>query len=67
MNNKELVKEWCDEGISLFLQLKDNNLTSYYHHFNIFESLHSEQGLSERITEEAIEYFKDNTRLSICT
>jgi len=58
MNNKALVKEWCAEGISLFLKLKDKSLTSYYHHFTIFESLHSERGLSEKITEEAIEYFK---------
>ena len=50
MKNQEVCYEWCDEGISLFLQLKDNNFTSYYHHFNIFKSLHSEQGLSERIT-----------------
>ena len=58
MNNKVLVKVWCAEGISLFLRLKDKKITSYYHHFNIFKSLHSEQGLSETITEEAIEYFK---------
>ena len=58
MNNKKLVIHWCDEGISLFLQLKDKNLTSYFHHFNIFKSLHSEQGLSKKITEQAIEYFK---------
>ena len=59
MNNKNFVKKWCDEGISLFLQLKDKNFTSYYHHFSIFKSLHSEQGLSEEITEEAIKYFID--------
>lgn len=59
MNNQRLVNDWCDKGISLLLQLKDNNFTSYYHHFNIFKSLHSEQGLSERITKEAIEYFKE--------
>lgn len=59
MNNRKFVNDWCDKGISLLLQLKDNNLTSYYHHFKIFKSLHSEQGLSERITKEAIEYFKD--------
>ncbi|HJF33856.1 MAG TPA: tetratricopeptide repeat protein [Sporosarcina psychrophila] len=58
MNNKKLVNYWCDEGISLFLQLKDKNLTSYYHHFSIFKSLNSEQGLSEKITEQAIDYFK---------
>ncbi|WP_188006711.1 Tetratricopeptide repeat protein [Sporosarcina sp. ANT_H38] len=58
MNNKQLVNEWCDKGISKFLRLKDKNLTSYYHHFNIFKSLHSETGLSEIITEKAIEYFK---------
>lgn len=59
MNNKELVRKWCDEGISLFSRLKDKNFTSYYHHFRIFKSLHSEQGLSEKITEEAIKYFID--------
>ncbi|MBO0601621.1 tetratricopeptide repeat protein [Sporosarcina sp. E16_3] len=59
MNNRKFVNDWCDEGISLLSQLKDNNLTSYYHHFKVFKSLHSEQGLSERMTKEAIEYFKD--------
>ncbi len=59
MNNRKFVNDWCDEGISLLLQLKDNNLTSYYHHFNIFKSLHSDQGLSERITKDAIEHFKE--------
>ena len=59
MNNRKFVNDWCDEGISLLLQLKDNNFTSYYHHFNIFKSLHSDEGLSESITQEAIEYFKE--------
>lgn len=58
MNNKELANHWCDEGISLFLQLNDKNFTSYYHHFSIFKSLHSEPGLSETITKQAIDYFK---------
>jgi tetratricopeptide (TPR) repeat protein len=58
LNNQQLVNDWCDEGISLISQLKGNNFTSYYHHFSFFKSLHSEQGLSEKITEEAIEYFK---------
>ncbi|WP_203247386.1 helix-turn-helix domain-containing protein [Sporosarcina beigongshangi] len=57
MNEREFVNDWCDKGISLLLQLKDNNFTSYHHHFKIFKSLHSEQGLSEEITEEAIKYF----------
>lgn len=59
MDNKKLVNEWCNEGISLFIKLNDENLTSYYHHFKFFESLHSDQGLSETIADQAIEYFKD--------
>ncbi|NYF23767.1 helix-turn-helix transcriptional regulator [Sporosarcina sp. JAI121] len=58
VNNKKLVIDWCNEGLSMFSQLKDKNLTSYFHHFNIFKSLHSDQGLSVEITEDAIDYFK---------
>lgn len=58
MNNQQFVNDWCDEGIFLISQLKNNSFTSYYHHFTFFKSLHSERGLSGEITEEAIEYFK---------
>ena len=58
MNNKRLVNEWCDRGIELLVQLKDENVTSYYHHFNFFKSLHSDNGLSDTIAIQAIDYFK---------
>ena len=38
--------------------MDDENLTSYYHHFNFYKSLHSDQGLSETIAQEAIDHFK---------
>lgn len=58
MNNKNLVIDWADKGIALYHQLEDENEISYYHHFSIYKSLHSEQGLSVEIAEAAIEYFK---------
>ncbi|WP_342507937.1 tetratricopeptide repeat protein [Sporosarcina sp. FSL K6-2383] len=58
MNDQKFVNYWCDQGLRLLSQLEENNLTSYHYHFNIFKSLHSEQGLSERITQQAIDYFK---------
>ncbi|WP_318614710.1 tetratricopeptide repeat protein [Sporosarcina sp. YIM B06819] len=58
INNHQFVNDWCDKGLTLISQLKNNNFTSYYHHFMFFKSLHSEQGLSDKIIEEAIEYFK---------
>ncbi|MCZ2257400.1 tetratricopeptide repeat protein [Sporosarcina sp. G11-34] len=58
MNNKSLVSVWCDKGTALLLQLNDENLTSYYHHFKFYKSIHSKQGLSETIAEQAIEHFK---------
>lgn len=58
MNNKNLVSDWADKGIALFHQLEDENEISYYHHFNFYKSLHSEQGLSVEIAEAAIQYFK---------
>lgn len=57
-NDHKLVDYWCDKGISLYLQLDDDNLTFYYHHFNFYKSLNSEQGLSEIIAIQAIEHFK---------
>lgn len=59
LDNKKLVNEWCNEGMVLISHLEDNYSISYYHHFNIFKSIYSEKGLSEKIAEEAIEYFKE--------
>jgi len=56
--DKNLVNHWCEKGITLFLQLDDDNLSSYYHHFKFYQSLNSEQGLSEIIAVQAIEHFK---------
>ena len=58
MNNKKQVNNWCDKGILLLSQLDDESLTSYFHHFNIYKSLHSEQGLCENIAKQSIEHFK---------
>lgn len=59
LNEKELVSLWADKGINLFKKLSDERLVSFFHHFNFFKSLHSEQGLSVEIAEAAIQHFKD--------
>ena len=65
INDKLSVNKWCEKGISLYNQLEDDSLISYYHHFNFFKSLHSKAGLSEEIALEAIEHFKKIQDLSI--
>lgn len=58
MNSKELVIHWADKGITLFNQLEDEIHRSYFHHFNLYKSLHSDEGLSKEVVELAIEHFK---------
>ena len=58
MNNKKLVSHWTDIGITLFHQLNDEIHRSYYHHFSLYQSLHSDEGLSKEVVKSAIEYFK---------
>ena len=58
LDNQKLVNVWCDEGMVLISHLKNKYPLSYFHHFNIFKSIYSENGLSEEIAEKAIEYFK---------
>ncbi|MFD1205041.1 tetratricopeptide repeat protein [Sporosarcina contaminans] len=58
LNKKKLVRYWADVGINLLKKVKDENHLSYYHHFTIYKSLHSEQGLSVEIAETAIQHFK---------
>lgn len=57
-NDKKLVIEWCNKGISLFVELKNESLTPYYHHFTFYKTLHSEEDTSKERAIEAIEYFK---------
>ncbi|WP_060207649.1 tetratricopeptide repeat protein [Sporosarcina koreensis] len=59
MNEQSLVSEWADKGIALYHQLKDENEVSYFHHFSLYKSLHSKEGLSVDIAEATIQHFKD--------
>ncbi|MFC5604262.1 tetratricopeptide repeat protein [Sporosarcina koreensis] len=56
---KELVNYWAEKGIALYNQLADENQISYLHHFGLYKSLHSKEGLSVEIAEAAIQHFKD--------
>ena len=59
MNEQNLVSDWADKGLALYHQLKDENEISYFHHFSLYKSLHSKEGLSVEIAEAAIQHFKD--------
>lgn len=58
MDNKSLVIQWANKGINLFHQLDDELHRSYFHHYSLYKSLHSEEGLSKEVVESAIDYFK---------
>lgn len=59
LNEKNSVSDWADKGIALYHQLKDENEISYFHHFSLYKSLHSKDGLSVEIAEAAIQHFKE--------
>lgn len=59
MNEKSLVRDWADKGIALYHQINDDNQASYFHHFSLYRSLHSKEGLSVEIAEAAIQHFKE--------
>ncbi|MDN4608048.1 helix-turn-helix domain-containing protein [Sporosarcina highlanderae] len=59
LNDKESVRKWADEGLNIIRQSDDERLGFYFHHFNFYKSLHSEEGLSEEIALDAIQYFKE--------
>ncbi|MBD7984870.1 tetratricopeptide repeat protein [Sporosarcina sp. Sa2YVA2] len=59
VKDHERVLEWCDKGIQLYKNLKDESLASYFHELTFLQSLNSEQGLDEKIAKTAIAYFKE--------
>ncbi|WP_432357169.1 tetratricopeptide repeat protein [Sporosarcina sp. UB5] len=59
MNEKNLVTEWANKGLALYHQIQDENQVSYFHHFGLYKSLHSKEGLSVEIAEAAIQHFKE--------
>ncbi|WP_339251548.1 tetratricopeptide repeat protein [Sporosarcina sp. FSL W8-0480] len=59
LSNKEAVRKWTDEGLHILRKSNDERLLSFIHHFNFYKSLHSEQGLSEEIALDTIQYFKE--------
>lgn len=56
---EELVIDWCNQGISLFLQLKDDSLVMFFHHFNFYKYFYEKNALSYKTALEAIEYFRE--------
>ncbi|GEN82443.1 transcriptional regulator [Sporosarcina luteola] len=58
-SDKLLVIEWANRGIDLYHRLNDENQLSYFHHFNLYKSLHSENGYFDEIAKETIQHFKD--------
>ncbi|QTD41035.1 tetratricopeptide repeat protein [Sporosarcina sp. Te-1] len=59
MNDKKLVDEWTSKGLSLYQELNDETLDSYFHHYRFYRSLHQKGGLSVSVAKETIQYFKD--------
>lgn len=59
MNEKNLVSDWASKGIAMYHQLNDENQISFFHHFSLYKSLHSKEGLSVETAEAAIQHFKE--------
>ncbi|MCM3709033.1 helix-turn-helix domain-containing protein [Sporosarcina luteola] len=59
LSQQSEVIHWANNGIDLYQKLNDKSLISYFHHFKLYKSLHSEQGLSVDIAEKAIDHFKE--------
>lgn len=52
------VNKWCEIGILLHDNMNDNHLKSVYHQLMFLQTLYSDNGLSEEIAMDCINYFE---------